>query len=427
MTEEFLYFIWQNQLYNKENFRTSDGEAIEVLSVGTRNYDSGPDFFNAKIKIGDTVWAGNVEIHIKSSDWYKHSHEKDKAYDSLILHIVNEIDKEVYNSKGNKIETAKLVFDKKYLENFNDLLNNQLWINCENHIKLIDKIYINSWLNTLLVERLETKNKAITQILEKNKNDWEETLYQLIARNFGLNTNSLPFELLAKSLPQKILAKHKNNLLQIEALLFGQTGFLDDDFIDDYYIALKKEYKILKQKYSLIPVENHLWKFLRIRPNNFPTIRISQFANLIYQSTNLFSKLIEAKDTAQVVYLLSVNASAYWNNHYRFGIQSEKSEIKAIGKSAIDVILINSIVPILFLYGKVRDNEYLCDLSLDFLNNIKAEKNNIISKWSEIGIKAENSFDSQALLQLKNAYCNKNECIKCLIGNKIILNNAKIN
>lgn len=427
MTEEFLYFIWQNQLYNKENFRTSDGEAIDVLSVGTRNSDSGPDFFNAKIKIGDTIWAGNVEIHVKSSDWYKHLHEKDKAYDSLILHIVNDIDKEVYNSKGNKIETAKIVFDKKYLENFNDLLNNQLWINCENQIKLIDKIYINSWLNNLLVERLESKSEAIKQILEKNQNDWEETLYQLIARNFGQNTNSLPFELLSKSLPQKILAKHKNNLLQIEALLYGQAGFLDVDCYDDYYIALKKEYKILKQKYSLIPIENHLWKFLRIRPTNFPTIRISQFANLIYKSTNLFSKLIEVKGAAHIADLLSVNASVYWNNHYRFGVQSEKSEIKAIGKSAIDVIIINSIVPILFLYGKVRDNEYLCDLSLDFLNNIKAEKNSIISKWSEIGIKAENSFDSQALLQLKNAYCNKNECIKCLIGNKIILNNAKTN
>ena len=427
MSEEFLYFIWQNQLFNKEDFYTSDGELIEVLNTGTRNSDSGPDFFNAKIKIGETIWAGNVEIHVKSSDWYKHSHEKDKAYDSLILHVVNEIDKDAYNSQESKLETAKILFDNKYLTNYKDLLASKLWIHCENQIKSVNSIYIRSWLSNLLVERLENKSKHVKLVLDKNKNDWEETLYQLVARNFGLNTNSLPFELLAKSLPQKILAKHKNNILQIEALLFGQAGFLNEEIEDKYFNLLKNEYKILKQKYSLIPLETHLWKFLRIRPNNFPTIRISQFANLIYNSVNLFSKILETEKVSQIVDLLNVNASEYWNEHYQFGVHTEKNEIKSIGKSAIDIIIINSIVPILFTYGKMRDNEKLCEITLNFLNNIKPEKNNITSKWIEIGIKAENAFDSQALLQLKNAYCAKNECIKCLIGNKIILNNTKIN
>lgn len=427
MSEEFLYFIWQNQLFDKKEFYTSDGEIIEVINSGTRNTDSGPDFFNAKIKIGETIWAGNVEIHVKSSDWYKHSHEKDKAYDSLILHVVNENDKEVYNSQGNKLETAKILFDKKYLESYKDLLNSKLWINCENQINKVESIYISSWLNTLLVERLEQKSQVVKLILEKNKNDWEETLYQLVARNFGLNTNSLPFELLAKSLPQKILAKHKNNILQIEALLFGQAGFLNDELDDNYYNLLKAEYKILKQKYSLVPLETHLWKFLRIRPSNFPTIRISQFANLIYNSVNLFSKILETEKVSQIVDLLNVRASEYWNNHYQFGKKTEENERKSLGKSSTDIIIINSIVPLLFMYGKMRDNEGLCELSLDFLNNIKAEKNNVISKWSEIGIKAENAFDSQSLLQLKNSYCAKNECIKCLIGNKIILYNVEVN
>ena len=427
MSEEFLYFIWQNQLFNKKELYTSEGEIIEVINSGTRNTDSGPDFFNAKIKIGETIWAGNVEIHVKSSDWYKHSHEKDKAYDSLILHVVNENDKEVYNTQGIKLETAKILFDNKYLESYKELLESKLWINCENQINKVESIYINSWLNTLLVERLEQKSQVVKRILEKNKNDWEETLYQLVARNFGLNTNSLPFELLAKSLPQKILAKHKNNILQIEALLFGQAGFLNDELDDNYYNQLKVEYKILKQKYSLITLETHLWKFLRIRPSNFPTIRISQFANLIYKSVNLFSKILETEKVSQIVDLLNVRASEYWNNHYQFGKTTDENETKSLGKSSIDIIIINSIVPLLFMYGKMRDNEGLCEQSLDFLNNIKAEKNNVISKWSEIGIKAENAFDSQSLLQLKNSYCDKNECLKCLIGNKIILNNATNN
>lgn len=420
MTEEFLQYIWNYNLFDKKPVRAFTGEKIEVLTTGEHNKDAGPDFFNAKIKIDDTTWVGNVEIHLKSSDWLKHKHDKDKAYDNVILHVVLVNDAETTRTNDEIITTVRLSFDKKLFAHYQILLQSQLWIPCENDFHKIDKFIVAHWLNNLLVERLENKSDYILQNLSLNKNNWENTFYQQLARNFGFKLNAEPFELLAKSLPVVYLAKHKNNLLQIEALLFGQSGLLNDNFSDDeYFQSLKKEYKFLRHKFNLKPVDKHLWKFLRLRPSNFPTLRISQFATLIYKSTALFSKIIEVNGIKELNKLFKISASEYWDTHYVFNKESKKKK-KILGKTAFNIIVINTIVPFLFVYGKSKDNEVYKNKAIKLLEELKPEKNSIINNWEKTGVKAINSFYSQALLQLKNEYCAKKKCLKCQIGNKII-------
>ncbi len=420
MTEEFLQYIWKHNLFAQKPVRAFTGEKIEVLTTGEHNKDAGPDFFNAKIKIDDTTWVGNVEIHLKSSDWLKHKHDKDKAYDNVILHVVLVNDAEITRTNGEIITTVRLNFDKKLFAHYQKLLQSQLWIPCENDFHKVEKFIIAHWLNNLLVERLENKSDYILQNLSLNKNNWENTFYQQLARNFGFKLNADPFELLAKSLPVVYLAKHKNNLLQIEALLFGQSGLLNDNFSDDeYFQNLKKEYKFLRHKFNLKPVDKHLWKFLRLRPSNFPTLRISQFAALIYKSTALFSKIIEVNGIKELNKLFEISASEYWDTHYVFNKGAKKKK-KILGKTAFNIIVINTIVPFLFVYGKSKDNEVYKNKAIKLLEELKSEKNSIINNWEKTGIKAANAFYSQALLQLKNEYCAKKRCLKCQIGNKII-------
>lgn len=317
MKEEFLHYIWKNKLFNKEELLDANGNKIIVENTGLHNHDAGPDFFNAKIKIGDTTWAGNIEIHIKSSYWETHKHHTDKAYDNVILHIVLENDKDVFNTKGNKIQTCELKFNKSHLASYEGLINSENIIACNNYINDIDKFTLNSWLTALLIERIEQKTSELKQILKFTNNNWEEAFYISLAKAFGFKVNALPFELLAKSLPSIILAKNKNNLFQIEALLFGQAGMLKKLNINDaYFSSLKKEYNFLKAKYKLKSIDPHLWKFLRIRPANFPTIRISQFAHLIYKSSHLFSKIIKESDTKKIMQLFNIEASIYWQTHY---------------------------------------------------------------------------------------------------------------
>lgn len=420
MTESFLQFLWQQQLIKKDNLSTTSGKTVQVLSNGQRNTNAGPDFTNAKIKIEDQIWAGTVEIHIKSSDWIKHNHSSDRAYDNVILHVVAEKDVEIIRESGEEIPTLEIEVDKRLYENYMRLISNKGPIPCADFLTEIDDFYIKHWQNRLLVKRLQRKSDAVLEQLQKNNNSWEETFYQFLAKNFGFKQNALPFEMLANSLPHKAIAKQKDNLTQIEALLFGQAGFLADEFEDEYFILLKREYDFLRKKYNIKPIQKHLWKFMRMRPTNFPTIRIAQFAAILYKNANLFSKIIETEDVKIIKQLFDVETSDYWKTHYVFGKESKKSS-KKLGDSSIDVILINTLALFLFSFGLEKGKEDYKEKALELLETIKPEKNNITEKWGRVGVSASDSFETQALLELFNEYCKKGKCIDCNIGAKIII------
>jgi len=416
INETLLHYIWKNKLFESINCKN---KKIQLIETGIHNKDAGPDFFNAKIKIDGTLWAGNVEIHKKASDWNKHKHQEDKAYDNVILQIVTDNDKAVFNSKGNKILTAELEFSDNLIFAYKKLKTSNQDIPCHEKINQIDSFSINSWLSSLLVERLEEKTQYINSVLAYTKNNWEETFYILLARSFGFKVNAEPFELMAKSLPSLILSKNRTHLFKIEALLFGQAGFFNKDLDDEFFIKLKKEYLYQKNKYNLAPIGDHLWKFLRIRPTNFPTIRIAQFAQLIYRSSNLFSKVIEASDIKTLYNITDLTASEYWDTHYTFGKQTKKQK-KNMGKAAKELLILNTIIPFMFIYGQRKNLETVKSRAIFLLENINAENNAVIKKWETIGIKAKNAYFSQALLQLYNQYCQKKKCLNCRIGNQYI-------
>lgn len=421
MTEQFLHYIWKMKLLDNTRLAAASGEEIDIVSAGEHNTNAGPDFCNVKIRIGKTLWAGNVEIHLKSSDWNKHAHSDDSAYDNVILHCVFEADEEIRNSSGKVIPCLEMKgkFNPKIYLNYKWLMGSETWIPCEKQLSRVDSFTVTSWLERLSVERIETKTGSIKKVLLQNQNNWEETFYQFLSRSFGTKVNAEPFEWLAKSLPVKVLANHKNNLLQLEALLFGTAGFLDDNFSEPYPSQLKKEFEFLKKKYSLSPMNKSLWKFLRLRPVNFPTVRIAQLAALIFQSTHLFSKIIETKSLKEIEKLFSATPSVFWLNHFTFKKQSSKKQ-KAMGRHFIHLLIINTIVPFIFIYGKWKDEERYVAYALELLEKIPSEKNAIISCWKKSGIKSTSAFTSQSLLQLKNNYCNKRRCLECAIGNKLL-------
>ncbi len=421
--EDFLHYIWKFRLFDRINLQTNDGEDLEVFSAGVHNSDSGPDFQNARIRIGDTVWAGNVEVHLSSSDWKKHGHTADNAYDNVILHVVYRDDDPLILADGRRVPTLELqnrIPADLYNRYHTLIFGNQTIIPCEASIGSVDEITLYNWLTRVLVERLEKRSAAVFAALNKNRGDWEETFYQFLAANFGFKTNALPFELMAKSLPQITLAKHKNNSLQIEALLFGQAGFLTGDMTDEYPRKLKTEYEFLQKKYQLMPVENHLWKFLRLRPQNFPTIRLAQFAALVVQSNHLFSKLLEIKDVKGLRDLFTeIKVNPYWENHYRFNAESAPSP-KNLGQASIDILLLNSLALFLFSYGKHNQMQHYINRSLQLLEYLPGENNKVVADFATLGVKIKTAFESQALLELKNNYCNYKKCLHCGVGNKIL-------
>lgn len=419
--EDLLHYLWRTKRFDVNDLQTTTNEPIVVQEFGAHNTNAGPDFLNAKIKIGETLWAGNVEMHVRASDWLLHAHGEDAAYDNVILHVVLEEDVEVKRSTGERIPCLELRtrIPLKIANTYQKLQDNEFWIPCQAHFMDVPDMTKQFWLDRLLVERLEQKTKLIEIVLHKNQNDWEETFYQFLARNFGVKVNAAPFEWLAKSLPQRILSKHKDSLFQIEALLFGQAGMLKRDFEDDYPNELKKEFQFLSRKYQLSPIENVAWKFLRLRPANFPTIRIAQFATLTYQSLHLFSKVLETNSLAEVQTLFEVKLSDYWQDHYVFDKPST-SRNKSLGKSTVQLLIINTIAPFLFLYGTKRGIQKHRDQAFALLEAIPAERNSIIDNWKELGMSPKSAYETQALLQLKNVYCNEQKCLSCAIGHSII-------
>lgn len=422
-TEDFLHYVWKFRLFDRQDLQTRDGEKIEIFSVGTHNSDSGPDFQNARLRIGETTWAGNVEVHLSSSDWQKHGHAADNAYDNVILHVVYRDDQPLTLTNGRRVPTLELqnrVSPDLYNRYHNLVFGNQAIIPCEASIASVDSLTLHNWLTRVLVERLEKRAAVVTDALHLNRGDWEETFYQFLAANFGFKTNALPFEMLAKSLPQTILAKHKNNPAQIEALIFGQAGFLNESFNDEYPQKLKREYEFLRIKYNLTPVENHLWKFMRLRPQNFPTIRLAQFAALVVRSNHLFSKVLEIRDVDGLRNLFTeIKVNSYWEDHYRFDAASSPSP-KNLGQASVDILLLNTLALFLFSYGKHNQLQHYINRSLQLLENLPGEDNNITADFANLGVKIKTAFESQALLELKNNYCNYKKCLQCSVGNKIL-------
>ena len=417
--EHILYFLWKYKLYKNTKLVTDSNEPVEIINQGVQNFNSGPDFINAKIKISDTLWAGTVEIHVKASDWYKHKHHTDKAYNNVILHVVSKNDKPVLNRNNKKVPALVLEIDNKLINKYKQLIKNERIVSCSEDLKLVDTFKLKMWLNNVLFDRLHKKTYLIKEKLAVNKNNWEETFYQVLARNFGFKLNAEPFERLAVSLPLKYLAKHHNNLMQIEALLFGQAGFLFDKYEHEYYNQLKKEYLHLSKKFGLKPIEKYNWRFMRSRPANFPTIRIAQFAQLIYKSTSLFSKIVHAENIHEIRVLFRVKTSEFWSLHYTFDKLSPEKE-KVLGDNSIDNILINTIVPFLFLFGELTDNQMLKDKAVLYLEQLKPENNKITRLWKEAGINLSSAFFSQALIQQTNNYCKKQKCLDCGIGAEIL-------
>ena len=421
MQEDFLHYIWKHKKIDVNNLKTTQGDQVLVTSVGQHNFNSGPDFFNAKLQIGNQLWAGNVEVHIKSSDWFLHNHEQDKAYDSVILHVVWEHDTDVFRKDNTSIPTLQLrdFTNKAVLNNYEKLFSkNGKWINCENDFALVDDFVLINWLERLYFERLERKLETIKTLLEETKNDWEAVLFIMLAKNFGLKVNGESFYSLAKSIDFSVVRKSQSNLTAIEALLLGQAGMLDDDLEIAYYLQLQKEYQFLKQKFKLknngvLPIQ-----FFRLRPPNFPTIRLSQLASLYFQHKTLFSKIMEAKTLEDFHTLFKVSASSFWNSHYTFQ-KTSKTASKTLTKSFVDLLLINTILPIKFSYGKEKGQELDSEI-LKIANAITSEKNSIVDAFNNLKKVSNSSLKSQALIQLKTEYCNKNKCLQCAIGNSLI-------
>jgi hypothetical protein len=425
MNEYLLQFIWQFKLYDfSKPLITSDGEEAIVMNCGKWNKDAGPDFIEAKIKLGNTLWVGNIEIHIKSSDWHLHKHAKNKAYNNLIMHVVFEHDKLIITQNKSHFPTIEL---KKYinpnlLNRYHDLMNQKQFIPCSKFISAVNEMTIREQMDRMLTERLEMKVHHINDLLFRFQHNWQEVFYIELARAFGIHINQDAFEQLVLQTPLNIFTKHKNNLTQIEALLFGQAGFLYDYLDEKYPIQLANEYKHLKNLHNLHGLDKGQWKFLRLRPANFPTIRLAQFAQLLHQSNHLFSKVIEATSLKEIIHLFSFEVSDFWLSHYTLTEKSvEKS--KNLGKNFIHILTINCIVPMVFIYGKLQGKEVYCEKAINWLREIPAEKNTQITQWISLNMPIKTAEDSQALLHLKKFYCDKMKCLQCSIGYSILKKN----
>jgi hypothetical protein len=420
MNEFFIHYLWENKLL-KPDLQTTGQEAIQILHPGNRNTNAGPDFLNARVKIGDTIWAGNVEIHTMASDWYKHHHDKDKAYENVILHVVYEADKTVYDSQRKPLQTLEIKdqYPAEILLKYRQFIDSRQWIACENQVSDVQRFTWLSWLDRMIAERLEHKTAIVIDLLNQNKNDWELTFYQLLLSNFGFKVNQAPFERLGKLLPLQVLLKHRDQLFQLEALLFGTAGLLDQEFKDDYPLRLQKEYHFLSHKYQLPKMQVQEWRFMRMRPVNFPTVRLSQLAALIHKHGQLFSSIRYSKTTEEIIQLFKVQASTYWNDHFQFD-KISPGKPKNTGDNAISILIINAVVQTLFAFGKTHQDQQLQDKALMLLEAFEAENNNLIRKFEQAGLKVSNALHSQALIYLHQSYCKPRRCLECRVGHVLL-------
>lgn len=422
MNEDFLHYVWKYKMFSKVDFTTTDNERLSILKTGLHNKNAGPDFLNSHLKIVDQTWIGNVEIHVKSSDWYLHNHEIDANYDAVILHVVWENDAPVFMQNNKPIPTLVLkdYVDENVLNNYRELFSSPTsWIPCQNLIATVDEFTLSNWKERLFFERLERKSEEINVLLVQENNNFEAVLFQLLAKNFGLKVNGDSFLRLAQSVDFSIVQKVSFDENQFAALLFGQAGFLEEKVQDEYHRQLNLEYRFLKHKFNLDPIISSQFSFFRMRPNNFPTIRIAQLVSLFHKHQNLFSKLMETNNLKDYYHLFSVEIHPFWKTHYNFKSESKPSP-KKLTNSFVDLLIINAIIPLKFLYQKSRGEVDVASF-LKVLSDIKPEKNSVISKFSEIKIASKSAFETQALLELKNNYCATKRCLECAIG-KVVLN-----
>ena len=419
MTEQLLQFIWQFQYFNTGDLKTTAGEPLLILQPGIHNINQGPDFLNAKISCGETVLAGSIEVHINSSEWQDHGHSADKNYDNVVLHVVWKNNKET----GMHFPTLELYnrVSNLLLEKYANLLQAKSFIPCEEQIRTVEELTIALWKERMLIERLQEKAAYAEMLLQKNNHHWEEVFWQLLAKNFGIKINSDAFEAVAASVPLNILAKHKNQIHQTEALLMGQAGLLDKNFTDEYPIMLQKEYMFLKKKYSLPGIHFRV-HFLRMRPANFPTLRLSQLAALIQQSNHLFSFIKDAENLKETEAKFNVTANDYWHCHYVFDEESGFKK-KLLGRQMVQNIILNTVIPVLYAYGWYNNIEAYKTKALRWAEQLAPEKNNITHGFEKLGVANKSAYESQALIQLKNKYCNNVRCLECAIGNKILKRN----
>lgn len=418
--EKLLHYIWKHKIFPLRELRTTDGRTVEVLNPGIHNTDAGPDFIDAKVKLDDTVWVGNVELHIKTSDWFRHHHDTDAAYANIILHVASDIDQPLHYPNGQEIPQLQLTVPPYVKENYDQLSRNDSHPRCREVVGTLSTFLIHNWMTSLTLERFEERARQIMQRREALDKDWEHTLFVTLARNFGFGINGDAFEQWARAVPLHAVAKHRDSLFQIEAIFFGQAGLLADDGADEYYQSLQKEYRYLRQKFTLTPISPTVWKFLRLRPQNFPHIRIAQLAMLYYEQRLNLSRLLNASSLSEASALLLTHVSDYWHTHYTFASQPSSPMEKNLSTASIQLILINSVAPILFAYGKYKSDPSLCDRAFSLWQQLPAERNAIIRDWAQAGVLCENAADSQALIQLHRHYCQPRDCLRCKFGYEYI-------
>ena len=423
--EQLLHYCWKHKMWPLEGLQTTDGRPVEVVDPGLHNRNSGPDFFNAKVKIGGTLWVGNVEIHDKSSDWYLHGHQTDVHYNNVVLHVVGIADREVQTQEGNFVPQMLLEVPQSVHDNYEELLRTDAYPPCYRIIPQLTRLTVHSWMAALQTERLEQKTIAIEQRVKQAGGSWEDAYFMTLARNYGFGINGDAFEEWARHIPLQAVGKHRDDLFQIEAIFLGQAGLLElntiperyqkDALNEGYFAKLRNEYQYLAHKFSLQPMDASRWRFLRLRPQNFPHIRISQLANLYYERRASLSALVDCHDMVSLADMLHTQVTPYWETHYTFGSESIRNS-KRLSPGSINLLIINTCIPMLFAYGRHTLKEELCDRAFDFLEQLKAEQNHIIRMWQECGLDVETAGDSQALIQLKREFCDKRDCLRCRIG-----------
>lgn len=423
VSEQLLHFIWRFRLFENEALLLHSGEVLEVISPGNYHQDSGPDFQNARIRIDDTLWAGNIEIHLRSSDWFRHHHETDAAYNNIVLHVVLDHDAEVLDKNNQQVGVLELrrLISPELFQRWKLLNESMFAIPCAS-LGRPDVMTMRNWIDRLVAERMEMKAERVNLLLKLNKNHWQETMYCFLFRSMGMQTNAIPFEMLARSIPYSIIQQYRQSVFQLEALLFGQSGLLHEEHSDEYPRMLWEEYLFLKKKHKLKPLDGHLWKFLRMRPLNFPSVRIAQLAYLLNVKEISPHFFRETKTVKEWNSWLNVGVSPYWEEHFVFDKRCNTQK-KVLGKSASQNVLINAIIPFLFVYATHQGDDLLKERVMDFMYKLSAEKNGIVNEWIALGIQPGSAAESQGLIQLKLEYCDKKRCLSCALGHRILKGN----
>jgi hypothetical protein len=423
MSESFLHYVWQLQYFRKDELKTTHGEAIQIFKPGLYNTHAGPDFLHARVKVGELEWNGHVELHVAASDWLAHKHQHDQAYDNVVLHVVWDADAEILRSDGTTVPCLELKnrVAESLLLAYKNLVHSADPIPCHRGFRAVPEIFKNTMRERVVVERLEQKADQILQILATNQQDWEQTTYQLLARNFGFKVNAEPFARLAEVTPWRLIARYRDKPRGVEALLFGMSGFLETPMTDEYHSNLREEFQILQSLHSLSPLKMKAaaWRFLRLRPANFPTVRLAQFSAWLCQQTGLHSPLIEASSIVELSDKFRITAPEYWQNHYRFGKKARAYQ-PVLGQESIDNLIINTVAPLQAAAGKWYGQPELIERACLLLQQIPAEKNKITRLWNELDWKTTSAYDSQGAIQLYREYCEKRQCLNCVVGNQVL-------